>query len=382
MTDRDAPLETTLRELVAIDSTSTRTNLPMMQYLEPRLTRAGFDVQRHRYVDEAGVEKVNLLAVRGGGSGATPELALVGHSDCVPFDSAWKEALMLTEREGTLVGRGACDTKAYIACALTAVERQPASSQKKPLLVLFTADEELGCYGAKKLVEANLGRAKHAIVGEPTSLTPIRANKGYCLAEVEVRGKEGHSAYPETGASAIFRASRLLAKLEAYAVGPLRIDADPQFQPPYTTVNVGTISGGRAKNILPGSCRFVLEWRPIPRQDVRRVSQALDEIVAELRAAEPTYDVEVKLLRGDRGVETSPDARVVRFLEKESGNASATVAFGTEAPQLTALGAEAVVFGPGDIRVAHQTGEFVPIRELLQAEQILERAIRHFCCDA
>ncbi len=375
--ERDPALESTLKELVAIDSTSTLSNVPVVEYLAPRLERAGFALERHRYRDEAGVEKVNLLARRG--PAGAPELALVGHTDCVPYDSAWKEALVLTEKDQRLVGRGACDTKAFIACVLAAVERQPVTVQKKPLLLVFTADEEVGCYGAKKLVEAKLGSARHAIIGEPTQLTPIRANKGYCLAEVEVRGKEGHSAYPETGASAIFRAARLLARLETFAVGPLRTDADPQFQPPYTTVNVGTISGGRAKNILPGSCRFVIEWRPIPRQEVRHVARTLERIIEELKGADPGFDVSVKLLRDDRGVETSPTAEVVRFLEAESGNASATVAFGTEAPQLTALGAQAVVFGPGDIRVAHQTGEFVPIAELLQAERILESAIRHFC---
>jgi acetylornithine deacetylase len=371
-----AKLEAALGALVAIDSTSTRTNEPIVAHLEPKLAALGVVTERHAYVDEAGVAKVNLLGQRGGGR---PELALVGHTDCVPYDPAWKEALQLTAKDGKLFGRGACDTKAFIACALVALERVPAAALHRTVGVRFTADEELGCFGAKKLLEAGKGGARYAIVGEPTRLQPIRANKGYCLAEVEVVGKEGHSAYPESGASAIFRASRLLERLEAWAQRELREDKDASFDPPFTTVNVGSIAGGRAKNVIPGSCRFVLEWRPIPRQSTERVAQKLDALIAELAREEPGFEARVRVTRLDRGVETPATAELVAFLAKETGRESGTVAFGTEAPQLTALGAQSVVFGPGDIRVAHQTGEFVPVSELVRCEEILESALRHFC---
>ncbi|MBF5044979.1 acetylornithine deacetylase [Aggregicoccus sp. 17bor-14] len=369
-----AELQATLAELVALDTTSSRPNAPLVAYASERLARAGFALERQVYRDDAGVEKVNLVALRGEGERA--QLALVGHTDCVPFDPAWAEALKLTLRDGKLYGRGACDTKAFIACALHAVERVRS---RAPLMVVLTSDEEVGCVGAKRLVDAGLGRARHAIVGEPTQLTPVRANKGYCLAEVEVRGKEGHSAYPETGASAIFRAGRFLQRLEALVLGALREEQDPAFAPPFTTVNVGLIQGGKAKNVIPGACRFTVEWRPIPRQPVERVAQMLERIRQELVAEEPAYDASVRVLRMDRGVDTAADAEVVRYLERESGRSAVTVPFGTEAPQLTALGAEAVVFGPGDIRVAHQTGEFVPVEELITCEAVLERAIAHFC---
>src|SRR5262249_41350549 len=150
----------------------------------------------------------------------------------------------------------------------------------KPLLLVFTADEEGGLIGAKQLVKAGLGKARYAIVGEPTSLQPIRGHKGYCMAEVEVRGKEGHSAYPESGASAIFRAARLISELEAHAAGPLRARLDPAFDPPYTSLNVGLIHGGRAKNIIPGECRFIVEWRPVPGQPNESVLRFLDERIA------------------------------------------------------------------------------------------------------
>lgn len=364
-----------LRDLVAIDSTSTKPNGPVVDALEPRLKALGFACERQRYVDDAGVEKVNLLATLGAG---LPELALVGHSDCVPFDASWKDALTLVERDGKLYGRGACDTKAYIACAVTAAGRA-RGKLKRPLLLAFTADEELGCVGAKKLLEAGKGRTKRAIIGEPTGLRPIRANKGYCLAEVEVRGKEGHSAYPDTGASAIFRAARWLERLEAYAQGELRVEQRPDFSPPYATLNVGMIQGGKAKNVIPGACRFTLEWRPLPGQAVEGVLRAVEALRDALASSEPGFEVIVTPLRMDRGFDTPAEADVVRFLEGRTGQTSATAAFGTEGPQFAALGAVPVVFGPGDITAAHQTGEHVPKAELERAAEVLEAALLHFC---
>ncbi len=363
-----------LRDLVAIDSTSTKSNVPIIDALDRRLTALGLVTERQRYVDDAGVEKQNLLATAGQG---VPELALVGHSDCVPFDAGWAEALSLTERSGFLYGRGACDTKAFIACAVVAMSKAKAKLTK-PAMLVFTADEELGCVGAKKLLEAGKGRARRALVGEPTSLRPIRANKGYCLAEVEVHGKEGHSAYPDTGASAVFRAARFLSKLEQYSRTTLREHTDAAFAPPFGTLNVGLLSGGKAKNVIPGLVRFTLEWRPLPGQDVNVVLDAVERLRRECVAEDATFTLTVKPLRLDRGFATAPEADLVTFIAGQTGKAADTVAFGTEGPQLAALGAVPVVFGPGDITVAHQTGEHVPVAELLRCAEVMEAALLHF----
>lgn len=364
-----------LGELVAIDSTSTRTNLPVIELLERRLTALGLACERDAWVDDAGVPKANLLARLGQG---LPELALVGHTDCVPVDPSWTEALRLTERDGKLYGRGSADTKSFIAASLTAVARAKAGLTR-PLLLIFTADEELGCLGAKRLAQAQRARCRRAIVGEPTCLQPVRANKGYCLAEVEVHGKEGHSAYPETGASAIFRAARLLGRLEAYSRRELRAETNPAFAPPYPTLNVGFVSGGKAKNVIPGHCRFTLEWRPLPGQRVEQVLRDVEALRDACAAEEPGFSATVRPLRLDQGFDTPPSADVVRFLERASGKPAQVVSFGTEGPQLAALGAQSVVFGAGDITVAHQSGEFVPKAEVLRAADLLEQALREFC---
>ena len=381
-------VEQTLAELVAIDSVSPRSNAEIISYLQRRCEVHGLTTERFPHIDENGVEKINLVAQtsvcesRSAQSQtevcATVELALVGHTDTVPYDPNWTEALKLTAREGKLFGRGACDTKAFIAAALTALDSIDIAKLRKPLALVFTADEEIGCLGAKRLADAKPFKVKNAIVGEPTTLQPMRAGKGYCLAHVTIRGREAHSAYPQLGASAIFRAAKLIEKAEAIAE-EVKSDRHEGFDPPYTTVNIGVINGGSAKNIIPGECRFTLEWRTIPGQPADYVLSLVQGAVADLQKADPDFACEIDADRADDSFETPADSDLVQFLEKESGKPPGTVAFGTEAPSMIALGAKAVVFGPGDIRVAHRTGEFVPVDELQQCVTILRAAIDAFC---
>jgi acetylornithine deacetylase len=365
-----------LQQLIAIDSTSSRSNLPVLDLLERAVRPLGFDVQRTTWTEASGVEKGNLLCRRG--PDAPGGLALLGHTDCVPFDAGWPEALSGVVRDGRVYGRGAADTKGFVACAVAAAAR--ARDHRQPLWLVFTADEEVGCTGAKKLVEEGRPRVARAIVGEPTRLTPVRANKGYCAIDVEVTGVEGHSAYPDVGASAIHAASRLLHDLLERVQKGLEADADPLFHPPWTTLNVGLVHGGKARNILAGSCTFSLEWRPIPGQPPERVLRLFE---AAARRLEEHSGGKIKIvhtpMRVDAAAVTPADAGIVRFLEAETGNASTAVPFGTELPELLALGVEACVFGPGDIRVAHRTGEHVPLADLDRVTAILEKAIRTFC---
>jgi acetylornithine deacetylase len=364
-----------VRSLVATDSTSSRSNLPVLDLLEREARALGFDTRRETWPDAAGVVKGNLVCRRG--PDAPGGLALVGHTDCVPFDPDWPEALAGAERDGRIVGRGAADTKGFLGAALVAASR--ARAARAPLALLFTADEEVGCLGAKRLLAEGRVHPRHAIVGEPTRLVPVRAHKGYCAVEVILEGDEGHSAYPDVGASAIHAAGRLFPELERIGE-TLRADADPAFSPPHTTWNVGVIQGGKARNIIAGECRLSYEWRPIPGQDPRKALRMLEEACARVAAASGgRIRFAISPLRTDAAALTPPEAEVVRFLERESGNASTTVPFGTELPEVIGMGAEAVVFGPGDIKVAHRTGEYVEIAELERAAAILGRAIERFC---
>jgi acetylornithine deacetylase len=371
----------TLADLVAIDSVSQRSNVEITDYLAERCRSQQLSVKRLPYTDANGIEKVNLIALAGTDFSETQpavQLALVGHTDTVPYDPNWTEALTLTERDGKLFGRGACDTKAFIATALTAVEQIDLAKLRQPLALVFTADEEIGLIGAKRLAETAAIKSRYAIVGEPTSLRPMRAGKGYCLAEVTITGREAHSAYPSLGTSAILGAARLIAALERIG-SQLESETHPAFDPPFTTLNVGIVNGGTAKNVIAGNCRFTLEWRPIPGQNPKRLLSLLDEAIAQQTSIDPQFVCEVDAARADNGYETAVDSEIVKLLEELTGNSSGTVAFGTEAAQLTELGAEAVVLGPGDIREAHRTGEYVACAELEAAVTVLHGAITRLC---
>jgi len=366
-----------LRELVSINSVSSLSNEPIVAYLERRVAALEFKTRRFAYVDENGVEKINLIAVRGGEltDQAEVQLALVGHTDTVPFDPNWTEATSLTERDGKLFGRGACDTKAFIAATLTAVESLDLNRLHRPLALVFTADEEIGLRGAKYLADLRALKPHFSIVGEPTSLQPIRAGKGYSLAEVVVYGREAHSAYPALGISAIVHAARLITRIDQLT-NKLHSQQHADFDPPYTTVNVGLIRGGSAKNITAGECRFTVEWRPVPNQDSKHVLELIQTAIEE-----DNLSAKVFLERLDSGFETARDSQLVTLMEHLTANTAGTVAFGTEAAQMTLLGAEAVVLGPGDIREAHRTGEFVPIDQLNRCVDVLKAAVSALCMD-
>jgi acetylornithine deacetylase len=370
----------TLADLVAINSVSSKTNAPIVNYLQQRCKGSGFVVKPFAYKNEEHVEKINLVALAGStfSDELTIELALVGHTDTVPFDPRWPEATTLTERDGKLFARGSCDTKGFIAAALTAVDQIGLKQLRKPLALIFTADEEIGLLGAKYLAQLKPFRVRYSIVGEPTSLQPIRAGKGYSLAEVIVRGREAHSAYPGLGASAVFRAARLITRLETIGER-LKIDIHDGFDPPFTTLNVGVINGGTAKNVIAGECRFTLEWRPVPTQKPTLVLDLLQDAIEEEKRSDPDFDCEVKCERNDSGFDTTSNSALVTFLESMTEKKSGSVPFGTEGAQMTLLGSEAVVMGPGDIREAHRTGEFVPIAELERCAEILKSAIQKFC---
>jgi acetylornithine deacetylase len=296
------------------------------------------------------------------------ELALVCHTDTVPYDAAWAEAVRPAIRGGKLYGRGSADVKGFLACVLAAVAKQP--DLRKPLAIVLTSDEEVGCVGAKFLAQKKALRARHMVIGEPTGLRPVRAGKGYALAEIVIRGKEAHSAFPSKGRSAIFDAARVVTALEKVAK-KLERKQNGAFDPPFTTLNVGLIHGGTAKNIVAGECRITVEWRPVPGQP--------DCTAGLIREALTGFDATLDVKRLDPAFEPSATRNLVTMVESMTGSRSTTVSFGTEAAHLSALAQEVIVFGAGDMTVAHKSGEFVPVKELRQCTAYLVDLIVRLC---
>ena len=352
-----------LRELVAIASPSAVSNLPVLRWVQDFLEPLGWQVSLLPYVDEAGIEKANLLGWPG--AGEMPQsvpLAFVCHTDTVPFAVNWAGALRLEERNGNLHGCGACDVKGPLACFLAAA----SAGYARNVLLMLTADEEIGCKGMERLLGNLLAttglRIGSVIVSEPTSLRPGVAGKGYGLARITVEGREAHSAFPAQGVSAISVAARLIARIEdAFALGQVE---DHLFDPPRTTVNIGVIEGGTAKNIVAGRCTFLVEWRAVPGEPAGLVLARLHELAEEAGTAEPRAIIRLEGLRDEAGFAPAAAGALRARLGSMLAREPVGISFGSEASRIARIADEVVVIGPGDMRTAHSDRECVPIAEL------------------
>jgi acetylornithine deacetylase len=367
-----------LTDLIRIPSVSRLSNRPMVEYAEHALHLAGWQTKQQKYRNLHGVEKINLIAAPAGQSidDVDVSLAFLCHTDTVPFASDWPSAVNPVVSDGFVYGCGSCDVKGFLACLLTAIAAQVHSDFMPGLRLVLTADEEVGCLGASRLLAEGLLKPAQAVIGEPTSLRPARAGKGYFLAEVTITGREAHSAHPEQGRSAIYVAARMISMIENYAA-QLAEEKNDLFRPAFTTLNVGTIEGGTAKNIVPAHCRFQIEWRPLPGSAATDVWSAIQSFATEMAGSDPDVDVKLNLLRTQTGFETSANAAVVQSLERLASRPATSIPFGSEASLLAPIAQEVVVFGPGDMRTAHSNRECVPISELEEAVVILGALMRN-----
>jgi acetylornithine deacetylase len=353
-----------LRELVAIPTPSTVSNLPLLRWVAAMLEPRGWRVEWMPYTDEANIEKANLIArPTSFGLANSIGLAFICHTDTVPYAQNWSSALALEQREQSLHGCGACDVKGALACFLAAVSQLAPSQLSPGVALILTADEEIGCRGMDRLLaETNL-RIQSAIVSEPTSLRLGIAGKGYGLARITVEGREAHSAFPQQGVSAISAAARLIVQIEEQTVAAFSI-SDPLFDPPHTTLNIGVIQGGTAKNIIPGQCTFLVEWRAIPSEAPASVLEKLRNIIEQAQAAEPRASFQLEALRADSGFSPASTGPLQLRLSALLSGAPMGISFGSEASRVARVADEIVVIGPGDMRTAHSDRECVPIAEL------------------
>lgn len=358
-----------LERLIRIPSVSKMSNRPVIEYAAEVLHGLGWKTREVVYRDAAEVEKVNLIAAPPGqdANAKAVELAFVCHTDTVPFAADWDEATEPVIEDGEVHGCGACDVKGILACLLTAAA-ECGGTYVEGLRIVLTADEEIGCVGAARLLEAEEIKARRMVIGEPTQLHVARAGKGYCLARLVFTGVEAHSAHPAEGASAIFAAARMIVVLEELAE-QLQDEANALFDPSHTTLNIGTISGGTAKNIVPGRCEFLVEWRPIPGVDF--VLSAIEGLVEEFTAADENFDCKIEVLRQQAGFETAAEASLVKEIVAATGREAGAIPFGSEASLFAAVAEEIVVFGPGDMRTAHSDRECVPVAELDEAVRVM-----------
>lgn len=357
-----------LHDLVRIPSASSLTNKTVVEYAQTALHQAGWNTTLSTYADNFGIEKVNLIAAPPGQSSkeAVVDLAFLCHTDTVPPANDWPAALEPFIEDGVLYGCGACDVKGFLACLLAAAAERSGATYRRELRIVLTADEEIGCLGSHRLLGEDLLRPRSLVIGEPTSLHPARAGKGYCLGEITIFGAEAHSAHPGRGRSAIYDAARVIQTIEGLAERIAK-EENPFFDPSYATINIGTIQGGTAKNIVPGQCRFLIEWRPIPGQAYNNVPDLIRGLLEELKQTESGLQYEFTVQRQQQGFETHAESQLVQAMEQLTGKPSISIPFGSEASVFASVAEEVVVFGPGDMRTAHSPRECVPTSELEKA---------------
>jgi acetylornithine deacetylase len=355
-----------LRDLIAIPTPSPVSNLPLLQSVQQILEPRGWRVELLPYEDESHVAKANLIAWPGPAEREEViDLAFVCHTDTVPYAAKWAGALSLEEREGQLHGCGSCDVKGALACFLAAISDLDLRTIQSKIALILTADEEIGCKGMEQLLAATNLRIGSAIVSEPTSLRAGIAGKSYGLACITIEGREAHSAFPQQGVSAISVAARMIARIEdTFATRALEAPSDGLFDPPRTTLNIGTIEGGTAKNIIPGRCSFLVEWRTIPGENPAEMLRHLRTLLVEAHAAEPRVVIRMDGIRAEPGFSPVTRGRLQSRLADLLNGEPIGISFGSEASRLARIADEVIVIGPGDMRTAHSERECVPITEL------------------
>ena len=360
-----------LADLIAFETVSADSNLDLIAYAADRLESCGAKLEMSR--DLSG-QKANLFATLGpdrdGG------IVLSGHTDVVPANpDEWStDPFQMFDAGEQLFGRGACDMKGFVAAALAMAPRYAKLNLKRPLHFAFTYEEETGCLGARQLV-AELAKRETkpavVIVGEPTEMRIIEGHKGCYEYTTEFTGLEGHGSAPDRGVNAVQYAVSYITRLMQLGE-ELKHRAPPKsrFVPPWTTVQVGRIEGGTARNVIAGNCSVEWEMRPVQQTDADYVKSHLhdycrDELLPAMRAIAPEADIQTSVIGEVCDLEPMAE-NAARDLVAELTGANGTdlVAFGTEAGLFQQLGISAVVCGPGSIEQAHKPDEFVTVAQL------------------
>ena len=373
-----------LARLVAFDTTSSASNLPLADFLADYLDRPGVRVARNPSADGA---KTNLVVAIGPEREDRAGLVLSGHMDVVPaVEPEWRSnPFTLLDAGDRYVGRGTADMKGFLALAANRLAALGPAALRRQLVLLFTYDEEIGTLGARRFVETwptpnHLPR--DVVIGEPTGLHVVRAHKGMLRLRLAFAGRAAHSGYPHLGRNAIEPAARAIVALADLrrameAERPPHAEQFPEV--PYPALNVGTVSGGSAANVIPDRCEIQLGIRLLPGMSPDAMSERVQDTVRAALGAEPFTVEPVSLSPAMIVAADAPVHRAVCTVVGQPGSHS--VMFASDAGWLQGAGFECVLFGPGSIEVAHRPNEFLPADQFRRAGEVLD-ALVHRSCEA
>ena len=380
------PARAILDRLIAFPTVSRDTNLPLVDWVQEYLEGQGIPCTR--IMGPCG-NKAHLFASVG--PDAPGGVALSGHTDVVPIDGQdWTfDPWAVTEKDGKLYGRGTCDMKGFDALAIAAMVAARDAPLKRPLQIALSFDEEVGCMAVADLVEAMIAspipRAETVIVGEPSMMKVVTGHKGGVGLNVHVRGFEVHSSLQPYGVSAIMEGAKLIDwcnKMNAANAAATPSALAAPFDPPYTTLHVGTIKGGTANNITAKDCWFMVNARQVPGDTSweDRIIAAAKEIEVGMKAIRPEAGIDLSPAFGVPPLAPENDGPAERLSRRLTGdNAQHVVSYGTEGGQFQVRGYSAVVGGPGDIAQAHQPDEFLTLEQFAAGQKFMDDLIADLC---
>jgi acetylornithine deacetylase len=371
-----------IEQLVAIPSVSSinpeldMSNQEVIHLLAGWLQPLGFQVEITQLANNPG--KYNLIATAGKGDEG---LLLSGHTDTVPFDEGrWsQDPFQLTRRDGKLYGLGVSDMKGFFALVVEAVRDLDLNRLNQPLTILATADEESSMSGAKALVEEKRKLGRHALIGEPTGLKPIRMHKGIAMETIRLLGRSGHSSDPSFGVSALEGMHRVIGEILQWRDELQRNQRNPEFKVEVPTLNLGRIQGGDSPNRICAQCELQIDLRPLPGMELDQLREELSSRLGKLLQGS---ELKLEMESGFAGIpamETSQDAAIVRVAEELTGEKSISASYATEGPYFQKLGMETIILGPGDIDQAHQPDEYLGEERIKPMIKVLQGVIQRFC---
>ncbi|MBA1444690.1 MAG: acetylornithine deacetylase [Chromatiales bacterium] len=351
-------------------------NQPVIEILSSWLESLGFKIE---IVPIPGHKnKFNLVASAGSGSEG---LVLSGHTDTVPFDEEkWhSDPLRLVERDNRLYGLGTTDMKGFFAVVIEAIRELPLHNLKQPLTLIATADEESTMCGAQALVDLHRRLGRHALIGEPTGLKPIRIHKGISMESIRLTGRSGHSSDPSLGVNALEGMHRVIGEVLQWRDDLQQRYRNPAFEVEVPTINLGHIHGGDNPNRICGQCELQFDLRPLPGMVLSDLRAEISSRLERLLTGSGLAWELVPVFAGIPAMETPKDAAIVQAVESLTGFPAGAVAFGTEGPYLNEMGMETVICGPGHIDQAHQPDEYLPLEHIQPAIKLIQSLVKRFC---
>ncbi len=321
--------------------------------------------------------KFNLLAKTTSSEGG---LLLAGHTDTVPFDDGrWsRDPFTLTEHDNKLYGLGTADMKGFFAFIIDTLRDIDVARLKKPLYILATADEETTMAGARYFAQNTTIRPDCAIIGEPTSLKPVRAHKGHLSQAIRIQGQSGHSSDPARGVNAIELMFDVISHLKTLRSKLKTSWHHDGFAIPYPTMNFGYIHGGDSANRICACCELHMDIRPLPGLSLDGLNALLNETLAPVSERWPGRLTVTELHPPIPGYQCPPDHNLVKDIEKLVGTEAGVVNYCTEAPFINQL-CPTLVLGPGSINQAHQPDEYIDTSMIKPTREVIHNLIHHFC---